>query len=157
MKPLTHKQFDRLARELFGDVLAPHGFSCDASKRCTFTRQMSDRVYHIIMPDPLRRIPWYDINVFPTSPAFHEDFNERFPDDLGVTLDSGGKLSETAGIGMDQQLFNCACESNMRNGFEKTVAGLLESVAIPFLDGIRSYEDILPHLRGPFAKFRSDR
>lgn len=153
MKPLTHKQFDVLARELFGSVLSPHGFSCNASKHCTFTRQVNDNVYHIIMPDPGTRCAWYDINVFPTSPTFNDDFEKCFPDKLGITLDSWGKLSETAGIGMDQQQFNCKHESNMRNRFHKTIVGLLQSVAIPFLDQIKTYDDMLPYLRGPFARF----
>ena len=54
---------------------------------------------------------------------------------------------------MDQQQFNCKYESNMRNRFEKTVAGLLVNTAIPFLDTIQTYDDMLPHLRGPFARF----
>ena len=153
VKPLTHKQFDKLARELFGAVLSPHGFSCELSRHCTFTRQIGDDIVHVIMPDPGTRCAWYDIQVFPTSPRFHDDFAERFPDSLGNTLDVWGKLSETAGIGMDQQQFNCKYESNMRNRFEKTVAGLLVNTAIPFLDTIQTYDDMLPHLRGPFARF----
>ena len=153
MRPLTHKQFDKLARELFGSVLSSHGFTCEASGHCTFTRQVSDDIFHVIMPDPGTRCAWYDIHVFPTSPRLHDDFAERFPDSLGNTLDSWGMLSETAGIGMDQQQFNCKYESNMRDRFEKTVVGLLKNTAIPFLDAIQSYGDMLPHLRGPFARF----
>ena len=155
MKPLNKRQFDKVARELFGSVLNPHGFSCDQSKRCTFVRMIDVDVFHIIMPDPGTRCAWYDINVFPGSPRFYDDFAEKFPDDLGFTLDSWSKLSESAGIGMDQQQFNCKYESNMRNRFEKTVIGLLENVAIPFLDTIQTYEDILPHLRGPFTRFKN--
>ncbi|MDB4766172.1 hypothetical protein OAG71_00645 [bacterium] len=155
MKTLTKRQFDKLARELFSRVLEPHGFSCEESKRCTFVRPVGDDVFHIILPDPGTRCAWYDINVFPTSPRFYIDFAEKFPDDLGFTLDSWSKLSETAGIGMDQQQFNCKYESNMRNRFEKTVVKLLENVAIPFLDTIQTYEDILPHLRGPFTRFKN--
>lgn len=157
MKPLTHRQFDKLARELFAAVLGPHGFSCASSQRCTFTRQINADVYHVILPDPGTRCAWYDVNVFPTSPRFHDDFDARFPDDLGFTLDVWSRLSETAGIGPDRQQFNCKHESNMRDRFQKTVAGLLERVAIPFLDGIQTYEDMLPHLRGPFVRFKSDK
>ena len=155
MKTLTKRQFDKLARELFSSVLNPHGFFCEESKRCTFVRPVNDDVFHIILPDPGTRCAWYDINVFPTSPKFYDDFAAKFPDDLGFTLDSWSKLSETAGIGMDQQQFNCKYESSMRNRFEKTVIGLLENVAIPFLDTIQTYEDILPHLRGPFTRFKN--
>lgn len=154
MKALTHKQFDQIARDLFGSALCAHGFTCVASKRCTFTRQINADVYHVIIPDPGTRCAWYDIHVFPTSPRFHHDFDLRFPDGLGNTLDAYGKLSETAGIGMDQQRFNCKYESNMRNRFNTTVLGLLQRVAVPFLDAIQTYEDILPHLRGPFSRFR---
>ncbi|MCA9125196.1 MAG: hypothetical protein KDB11_33705, partial [Planctomycetales bacterium] len=92
VKPLTHKQFDKLARELFSVVLSPHGFSCELSRHCTFTRQIGDDIVHVIMPDPGTRCAWYDIQVFPTSPRFHDDFAERFPDSLGNTLDVWGKL-----------------------------------------------------------------
>jgi len=156
MKQLTKRQFDKLARELFGSVLSPHGFTCDESKRSTFTRQVSDDVYHVILPDVGTRCAWYDINVFPTSPKFHDDFDHRFPDDLGFTLDVWSKLSETAGIGMDQQQFNCKYEVNMRERFNKTVVGLLTDVAIPFLDTIQTYDDIIPHLRGPFTRFKDN-
>ena len=156
MKPMTKRQFDKLARELFAGVLNPHGFTCDDSNRCTFVRCVNNDVFHIILPDPGTRCAWYDINVFPTSPRFHDDFDDVFPDELEFTLDSWSKLSETAGIGLDQQQFNCKYESNMRNRFNKTVVGLLEQVAIPFLDTIKTYEDILPHLRGPFTRFKDD-
>ena len=151
MKPLTHKQFVRLARELFGDVLGDFGFSCDRSRRCTFVRQIDADVYHIVMPDPGTRCAWYHVHVFPTSPKLQDDFDSRFPDDLGNTLDVWGKLGES-GIGMDAQGFNCKYESNMRNRFLQTVASLLTSYAIPFLDQFQTYNDLLPHLRGPMAK-----
>lgn len=150
---LTHKQFDKLARELFGTILSPHGFSSEASQHCTFTRRIGDEVVHVIMPDPGTRCAWYDIHVFPTSPRFHDDFFDRFPDSLGNTLDVWGKLSESAGVGMDQQQFNCKYDTNMRERFDKTVAGLLLNTAIPFLDQFKTIDDILPHLRGPFARF----
>ena len=154
MKPLTHKQFDKLARELFASVLSPNGFSCDASRRCTFTRQLSPEIYHVIMPDPGTRCAWYDVHVFATSPRLQSDFEHVFPDDLGNTLDIWGKLGET-GIGMNNQGFNCKYETNMRDRFTKTVLPLLTTYAIPFLDQIRTYEDLLPHLRGPMARFNA--
>ncbi len=151
MKPLTHKQFDRLARELFSAVLADHGFTCEASRRCTFVRQIDADIYHIIMPDPGTRCAWYNVHVFPTSPRLQSDFESRFPDDLGNTLDVWGKLGDT-GIGMNTQGFNCKYESNMRARFSQTVSKLLTTYAIPFLDQIKSYNDLLPHLRGPMAR-----
>jgi len=150
---MKHESFDELARELFGSVLVPQRFSCEASRRCTFTRKIGEDVFHVIMPDPGTRCAWYDIHVFPTSPQFHEDFVARFPDDLGNTLDVWGKLSETDGVGMGQQRFNCKNESNMRNRFDRTVRRLLVETAIPFLDSIQTFQDILPHLRGPFSRF----
>jgi len=152
---LTKRRFDRLARELFGSVLEPQGFSCDHSSRCTFTRKIDDEVYHVILPDPFIRTAYYDINVFPTSPRLQEDFEERFPDSLGFTLDVFGKLSETMGVGIEEQRFNCKYESNMRRGFEKTVSALLTDKALPFLDSIQNFDDMLPRLRGPFARFQN--
>jgi hypothetical protein len=43
----------------------------------------------------------------------------------------------------------------MRNRFAQTVALLLTDVAVPFLDRIQTYKDILPHLRGPFSRFKN--
>lgn len=150
---MTSREFDRIAREVFGNVLAPHGFSCADSKRCTFVRTHGDDVFHVIMPDPGTRFTWYDVNVFPTSPRLHVDFDDRFPDDLGNTLDVWGKLNDRTGIGMVQARFNCKTEDNFRSRFDINVAPLLVSAAIPFLDTIHTYDDLLPHLRGPFAAY----
>lgn len=151
--PLTTRRFDALARELFGEVLVPRGFTCEGSRHCTFSRKLDGDVFHVVMPVPLRRTVWYEVVVFPTSPRLQSDFHERFPDDLGFTLDIWSRVSE-AGVGAQTKQFPCKYESSFKRGFENDVRRLLEQVAIPFLDTFQDYASILPHLRGPFAKFR---
>ena len=103
------------------------------------------------MPDLGSRGAWYDIKVFPTSPSLYEDFDTKFPDEIGIPLDVWCYLSETAGIGLDQQQFNCKYEDNMRSRFERTVKPLLLNTAIPFLNRVQDMETLRPLLRGPFA------
>lgn len=143
---MTPKQFDKAALKLFGSVLQEHGFSSEGSRYCTFHRKASDEVYHFIIPDPGSRGAWYDIKVFPASPALDPLFTEHFPDDLGIPSDSWSRLSER-GVGLDQGRFNCKSEENFENRFEKTVRDLLVSTAIPFLDQFRQVADMLPVIK----------
>jgi hypothetical protein len=39
-----------VAKECFGSVLVPYGFTHEGSKRCTFHRQAPDSVFHFIAP-----------------------------------------------------------------------------------------------------------
>lgn len=75
MAELSTKEFEALAREAFGAVLAPYGFSANDSKRCTFWRKVSVDVYHFVMPDESLRQPQYTVNVFPHSPRLQQDFS----------------------------------------------------------------------------------
>lgn len=145
---MTPKQFDKAVRELFGPVLQEHGFTNEGSRYCTFHRKASDEVYHFIIPDTGSHGAWYDINVFPASPALDPLFSERFPDDLGIPSDSWSRLSER-GVGLDQGKFNCKSEENFLNRFEKTVRGLLVNTAIPYLDQIQQVADMIPIIKSP--------
>jgi hypothetical protein len=147
---MNRKQFYNIAAGLFGDVLGPTGFSKDRSRYCTFYRQASAEVYHFIAPAPWTGVPWYDVKVFPSSPVIDPLFDTRFPDALGIPTDTWCYLS-SRGVGPDQETFNCKYEENLRRRFVKTVRPLLIDVAVPYLDRIRSVEEMIPWIRRPLA------
>lgn len=140
---MTPKSFHKMAGELFDVELGPAGFSRARSKHCTYYRTTDGGLYHVIMPDLCDRGAWYDIKVFPTSPVLQPLFEESFPDGLEVTTDRWSYLSEQ-GIGMTQGTFNCKNEANLRRRFSKTVAPLLKTVVLPYLDSLRTVEDAIP-------------
>ncbi len=141
------KVFNSLAKELFGEVLIPLGFTTQGSKRCTFYRKVGNEVFHFITPDMGLRGAWYDVLVFPHSPAIYPLFNQRFPNGMGVPTDSFSYLTEN-GIS-SQAMFNCKNEENMRRRFMNTVGPALLKVAIPYLDRFQSVSDIIPVIRHP--------
>src|SRR5688500_12983601 len=120
MAELSTKEFEALAREAFGAVLAPHGFSANDSRRCTFWRKVAAEVYHLVVPDKSRREPQYTVNVFPHSPLLEADFSTRFPDDLGFATDVESYLS-SKGVGMRQGWFWCRTVEGFRRDFEEKV------------------------------------
>jgi hypothetical protein len=145
---MTPKQFDQIANDLFGAVLGPLGFSNDRSEFCTFHRKVSDEVYHVVYPGLGTHGTKYDVYVFPTSPALDPLFDQKFPDSLGIPTDSWSYLS-VRGVGLDQEWFNCKSEENLRQRFDSTVKPLLLTKAIPYLDQIRTVQDMLPLIKHP--------
>jgi hypothetical protein len=149
---LSTKQFEALAREVFGAELAPYGFSASDSRRCTFWRKVSADVYHFVMPDKSLRLPQYTVNVFPHSPRFDEDFSAKFPDNLGFATDVESYLS-SKGIGMRQGWFWCRTAEGFRRDFAERVRPALIGHAIPLLDQIQSLEAMARVVRrGPYVK-----
>jgi len=141
------KEFDMLARKLFGEVLASHGFSQERSMHCTFYRQVSDDIYHFVMPDLGTRGMWFDVKIFPSSPRIDPGFVARFPDALGLPTDIYSYLNKWTGIGSEQQSFNCESAQQLREVFEAEVKPLLVSKGLPYLDRIKSVADMLPLIR----------
>ena len=142
------KQFDKLGRELFAGVLGEYGFTCERSRHCTFYRQITEDIYHVVLPDLGSRGAWYDVKVFPASPVLDRRFHEIFPNELGIPSDSYCYLSEQ-GVGFRQQTYNCKYEDNMRRRFEKTVKKVLLEHAIPYVNRFHSIEDMIPVLKSP--------
>jgi hypothetical protein len=140
---MNRKQFYAAAGSLFEQVLGPAGFTREGSRRCTFWRKTTADIYHFVAADPHVQMAQYDVKVFATGPAIDPLFHRRFPDDLEIPTDRWCYLSES-GVGPEQQLFNRRNDENLRNRFEKTVRTLLADVAIPYLDGIETIEDLLP-------------
>src|SRR5262249_20383236 len=144
---LSSKQFLRLARRAFGDVLEPAGFSCDASKFCTFYRRVAEDVYHFIRPVRSFRLPQYDLWVFPHSPKLERRFLEKFPEELGPPTDVWCKLDPTEGVGLSQAWYWCRTEQGFLRDFRERVGPAMTKHALPFLDRIRCYEDMVPLIR----------
>ncbi len=145
MKP---KQFNKLASEAFGNVLGEAGFENSKSRHCTFYREASENFYHIVMPDLSTYGTWYDVKVFASSSLLDPRFSDLFPDYLGIPTNSFCYLAPS-GVGLDQTPFNCTSEENFTRRFESTVAPLLTSIALPYLDRFQSLNDLLPEIRSP--------
>ncbi|MDX2109045.1 MAG: hypothetical protein SFY80_02265 [Verrucomicrobiota bacterium] len=144
------RDFDRIARASFSHVLAPHGFSCEASARCTFYRKVSEEAWHFIFPDMRFHKPVYEVRVFFSSPAIDPEFSQKFPDDLGIPLDTHSVLRIKHGVSHTPSVFSCATKQAFMTAFEKAVESALLMEAIPFLDRIRSVSDMLPYIRHPY-------
>ena len=148
---MTPKAFDRVARQLFSETLAPLGFSCDKSDRSTFYKEVGNGLWHVIMPDLGSRSIWYDVKVFPCSEQLEARFHGRFPDQLGITTDSFCYLSER-GVGIDQTQFSCKTEESFRSRYETTVSVLLAKIAVPYLSQFKTLRDLLPVIRNPLYR-----
>lgn len=146
------KQFNVLMRELLSPILTPYGFSADNSRRCTYWRRCSDEVFHIILPDRLNRLPRFDVKVFMTSPVIDPSFEATFPDDLGIPTDLYSYLSESAGVGPDQQKFFCKYPDHVRREVNGRLGALLVDTAVPYLSGYASVESMIEAIRAPLMK-----
>jgi hypothetical protein len=140
---MTNRTFERIALELFGEVLCPAGFVHERSQHCTFYRKIQDDLYHVVLPDPGTRGVWYDVKVFPTSPVLEPLFEERFPDNLSVPSDSSCYLSAT-GVGPDQETYHCRTEEGFRRNFSLHCKPALTSYGVPYLDAVIRFEDLVP-------------
>ena len=148
---MNQKQFNAVARDLFGGLLRPCGFTDQASRYATFYRQTSAEVFHIICPARDRHGDCFEVLVYPSSPVVDPTFDKHFPDELPVPTNLSPYLNEQ-GIGR-LQLFNCRNEENMCRRFEKSIKQPLLTVAIPYLDRIETIKDMIPLLerQGPLG------
>ena len=146
---MKQKEFNLVARDVFGNLLAPFGFSSEMSRYARFYRRVSSEVCHFISCNRHRDGDRYDVLVFPSSPIVDPTFDLDFPDNLGVPTDTSPYLSERGING--QQLFNCRYEDNMRRRFEKTVRQLVLTIALPYLDKIQTISDMIPFLKHPYT------
>jgi hypothetical protein len=147
---MNGNSFDRVAREYFGEVLLPMGFSCAGSKFSNFHRQISDDIIHVVVPDLMRGGTRYDVKVFATSPKIEPDFGERFPDDIGIPSGALSFLHPVTGVGPHQKIFHCKTEDGFIRGFLSEVAPALSSKALPYLENISTLESLIPTIRHDF-------
>jgi hypothetical protein len=145
---MKRAEYLRMIRTNFDPILLPHGFSCEGSKRCAYWRKISDDIFHIISPDALRRMERYDINVFATSPFIHEEFFDLIPDGLPYTNGGFGYLSPEEGVGRYQKLYFCANPDAFIRSFRRDTIPALVNFALPYLEKIKTMEDLIPTIRG---------
>ena len=139
---LTHKQFDAAACTALADTIGPLGFSCSASKGCTFYRRINSDLFHFVLLDSLTRSSKFDVKVFAHSPLLEGEWSAKFPDDLGIPTGSLSYLHSQNGVGPDQQLYFCKTIDVFSHDFEARVKPALLKFAIPYLDRIGSVYDI---------------
>ncbi len=147
---MKEKQFDLLAREHFGSVLKPKGFSVERSKYATFYKQVSDEIYHVVMPDLSSDGTWFDIRVFAISPLIEPQFDKLFPDELGIPSDSFSLLHPKTGVGLDQKKYPCRTEDGFVRNFNKLIVDALDNKALSYLSSIISLADLIPYIRHDF-------
>jgi len=147
---MKEKQFDKLAKEHFGFILGSKGFSAERSKYSTFYRQVTDDIYHVIMPDLSRDGAWFDIRVFAMSPLIEPQFDELFPDELRIPSDSFSLLHPKTGVGLDQKKYPCRTEEGFTRNFNKDVVVALKEKALPYLDSITCLHDLIPYIKRDF-------
>ncbi|MCE9600580.1 MAG: hypothetical protein K8S54_21660 [Spirochaetia bacterium] len=136
------QDFVSLATELFGKTLSAYGFSMEGSKAATSWRKLSPEVFHIIAPDTLLNGDYFDVTVTAVSPVVDPRILRTFPDKIGVL--TAKRFLGPRGVGIHQHKFNCRNEENFRRLYRTEVEPLLLSKGLPFLDGLRKVEDILP-------------
>lgn len=144
---MTRTEYKRLIRANFDPILAPHGFSCDGSKRCVYWRKTSNEIVHVIAIDAMQNATRYQILVFATSAIIESDFESRFPDDLHVVNAPKGYLSPEDGVSDYQKLYFCGNPDAFMNSFKRDAAPALINIAIPYLDKIQTIEDLIPTIR----------
>lgn len=147
------RDFDRLVRECFGPVLAPHGFTAEQTTRSTFWRRTDREIYHFIVADRFHHRPVFDVMVFASSPLIDRNFEAGFPDGLGVPSDTLCRLNAKSGIGSRGSEFPCATAKSFRAGFDAAVSPALIRFALPYLDGIRTIDDLVRTIVHPAFKY----
>ena len=146
---MRSREFYKLSAELMSPVLKPQGFNNDGSKRSVFHRQVSDNIFHCI-------IPWlkgrggatFEIRVLATSPLIDIEFAERFPDELGMPLDRMTDLDPTKGVTFisDHTFRGNKKEGFIRNFNNQAKPAIIEH-AIPYLDKIDTLEKLLSNMK----------
>ncbi len=147
---MTPKKFDALAKRYFGELLEPKGFSCSGSEASTFYRHVPPDIVHFILVDLGSGGSWYDVKVFASSPKIEPEFENKFPDSVGVPSGSLCYLHTSSGVGPDQKRYSCKTEEDFVRVFSSEVAPAIDAKAIPYLDRISSIQSLLPFIRHDF-------
>ena len=142
-------EFDKLAREYFGEVLKPYGFSAEKSQYCTFYRQVGE-LYHVVMPDLNSDGTSFIIRVFVTSSLIEPNFDERFPDNVGIPSDVCSALHPRRGVSFRAHNYRCKSEEGFIRNFNTDAKPALLEKALPYLDEITSVQDMLPSIKNQF-------
>lgn len=146
---MSSKKFDALVSRYFGEVLAEHGFTTKGSKHSTFWRELDGDVFHFILADPMRSFQVYDIKVFFSSPHIDPQFAANFPDSLGIPTDTWCELKAGSGVTHGGSRFPCKDEATFVKGFEHAVKRALLEIAVPYLDQVKTVDQMLALARHP--------
>ena len=156
MSKLTSQQFGGIAKRLFGELLAPYGFTCDGTKWCTFYRKINEDVYHFVVPDKARSTPKYEVHVFPHSPLLRDDFHKLFPDEVGF-ITGASRLSKN-GIGIRPEQYFCRTPEGFERDFNQKVKPYILEFALPYLEGITTIHDVAAAIKaGPALQIAKER
>jgi hypothetical protein len=146
---MKEKEFNKLAREHFGAVLEPYGFSTEKSHHCTFYKAVGD-LYHVIMPDLSGDGTSFIIRVFVTSSLIDPRFDERFPDYVGIPSGVCSSLHPRFGVNFRDHNYRCRLEEGFIRNFNKDAKPALLDKGIPYLENINNLQDMLPYIKSPF-------
>jgi hypothetical protein len=139
-------------RSHFGPLLEPYGFTTKGSRSGTYWKQAAPDIYHFIAPKRSNRNNGYKVWIFVSSPAIHERWLERFPDSLPHPNPYKMYLSNEEGVGSHQQCFFAGNENAFQTCFKRDVSTGLIANAIPFLNGICSFDHLARYL--PYTGMR---
>lgn len=104
---MTPAKFKKLVDQYFGEALCSFGFTSDGSKYAVFHRKVSEDVYHVISTQLGSRGTWFRVYVFTTSPCIEPNFNDDFPDELGIPSDWLSTLDPKHGVGPNGKQYLC--------------------------------------------------
>ncbi len=147
---MKRKNFNKLAKEYFGEILEPFGFTSSLSKQCTFYRELPNGLFHIIAPNLGARGVDCNVMVYVTSTEISENFEMKFPDEIG-SPSNRCYLNTDYGISSGGESFRCNKEEGFIRNFLKKIEPALKTHAIPFLDSIKYLDDYLPYVDNKLA------
>jgi hypothetical protein len=147
---ISSKQFYGIASQAFAEILERERFGSTESKCCSFYRQVAEDIWHIIKPVRSVRLPQYNVWVFPHSPRIEPRFHELFPDELPPPNDSWCYLHSTEGVSLSQEWYSCRTETGFSRDFAARVRPALLAHALPFLDRVRCWTDLVPLIRSRY-------
>ncbi len=147
---MKQAEFISAARKHFGEFLSPLGFSYEKSRHSTFHRRASDDVFHFIIPSLSRDGTWFDVKVFAQSPLIQPQFSDLFPDDLGIPSQLASNLHPDRGVGVHHKAYRCNKIDGFIRNFDNEVVPALKIHALPYLDKLKTLQDLLPIINDDF-------
>ncbi len=145
---VPHAAYVKLIKTCFGPTLEPYGFTTKNSRRGVYWKETGNGIYHFIAPERSNRLNGYKILIFASSSMIVDRWEEKFPDSLPLVNPLNGYLSSSEGVGSFAQYFFAANKDAFENCFNREVSAALNRYAIPYLESIRSFNDlanVLPH------------
>ena len=141
---MISREFYKLSNELMKPLLSPYGFTNNTSKKSVFHRQVSDDIYHFIVPWLMGRGGTrFEIKVLATSPLIDPRFSDRFPDHLSMPDDRKTDLDPVKGVTFRA---SHTYRGNKKEGFVRNFNNQAKPAiikyAIPHLDKIQTLKQL---------------